>query len=274
MAWTLGVCASVYYKVPLGVQQLAVLEREGIRCFEYSSYFDPDDTNALNEVSAFLRDSPLDCWSLHSRGSLLLEMDMLRKDLEFAAEVGARIVVLHSVNWSSYNAQGLDKTGDETERMRVCKEALSELAGMARDLGLKLAVENLPPRMLTVTSQDMLELVSGLDPEIVGVCADTGHALLGPERPAELVRKLGNRVMTLHIADNDGEGDRHWVPLRGIIDWPSVVCALREAGYRGPFMYEAMPEVPGTPARGPEALEEKVRMIRENYRELNAICAQ
>jgi len=151
---------------------------------------------------------------------------------------------------------------------------LKELADIAMDLGLKLAVENLLPRMLTVTSQDMLELVSGFDPKIVGVCLDTGHACLGPEKPEDLIRKLGKRVMTVHIADNDGKDDRHWLPLRGIIDWRGVVSALSEVGYDGPFMYEAMPEVPGVPPRGPEKLDEKIRMIKNNYQALGELAAR
>jgi len=65
-------------------------------------------------------------------------------------------------------------------------------------------------------------------------CLDTGHAMLtGGGDPAKMVKTLGSRLKLLHIHDNDGKRDRHYVPYNGVVDWDAFVSALAEIGYNG-----------------------------------------
>ena len=74
------------------------------------------------------------------------------------------------------------------------------------------------------------------------VCVDTGHSTkamrFGNPDPAEVIRRLGNRITLLHLNDNDTLTDQHKMPLSGSIDWEAVLGALEEVGYRGVYNME------------------------------------
>jgi sugar phosphate isomerase/epimerase len=69
--------------------------------------------------------------------------------------------------------------------------------------------------------------------------------------PADLLRRVGPLVWTLHLHDNDGSGDLHLPPGRGNIDWRDVMNALGEISYNGTLNLE-LPG--GNPAEGVSAL--------------------
>ena len=59
--------------------------------------------------------------------------------------------------------------------------------------------------------------------------------------PANALRELGEYVRVLHVHDNDGQYDRHWIPGNGVIDWTDFGKALKESKYQGVFSLETVP---------------------------------
>ena len=122
------------------------------------------------------------------------------------------------------------------ERLEACRSALFELGERATALGIRLCVECLPRTCLGNTSAEVRELIDGN--EAVAVCCDVNHLL--QETPQAFIGAVGGRIEAVHISDYDGVDERHWVPGRGVIDWPAVVAALARAGFAGPFMFEVV----------------------------------
>ena len=118
--------------------------------------------------------------------------------------------------------------------MAAAKKSLAELAPYAEAAGGVIAVENLPRTCLGRDSADILELLSA-DARL-RVCFDTNHLL--SEDPVEFIRKVGSKIVTLHVSDYDLLDERHWLPGEGKTDWPALIQALREVGYRGAWLYE------------------------------------
>lgn len=59
---------------------------------------------------------------------------------------------------------------------------------------------------------------------------DNGHALVFSRlTAAEWIQGLGDALAHLHLHDNDGEYDHHWVLGEGEEDWPGLLAALGEA---------------------------------------------
>ena len=123
---------------------------------------------------------------------------------------------------------------ERAERMKCAKESLAELAEIAARSGATIAVENLPRTCLGRNSAEILELIS-VHPDL-RVCFDTNH-LLHEDIPT-FIRKVGSKVITLHVSDYDFLNERHWLPGEGDVNWPEVLSALREIGYAGPWLYE------------------------------------
>ena len=117
-------------------------------------------------------------------------------------------------------------------------EMLKDPAKMAGDCGVKLAMEN----HFDFTADEMLEILSNVSSDYLGVTYDTGNALRVDDEPVAAARKLIKYIYATHIKDVAplyGGNPKDWfylasVPVgKGIIDIPSVVKVLDQAGYDG-----------------------------------------
>jgi inosose dehydratase len=98
-------------------------------------------------------------------------------------------------------------------------------------------------------------LMDESDPELVGLCLDTGHLTYGGGDAVEFARAYGGRVRHVHLKDVDRtllarareEGWSFEHGLRsymfptlgdGVVDFTGVLSALRDAGYQGWLVVE------------------------------------
>lgn len=98
-------------------------------------------------------------------------------------------------------------------------------------------------------------LLAHTDPELVGLCLDTGHLLFGGGDPVDVARRHASRVRHVHLKDVDASRLRGllaqgltyaqaakqgvFVELgTGSVDLPEIAARLREAGYRGWLVVE------------------------------------
>ncbi len=98
------------------------------------------------------------------------------------------------------------------------------------------------------TPAEVEELLSRSDPNMLGLCLDTGHFALGGGDPAEAIRSFGDRIWHIHFKDFDpflaarsNQEDWGYLDLvregvfselgKGTVDFPAVLNALREVGY-------------------------------------------
>ena len=134
------------------------------------------------------------------------------------------------------------KPEDRALRMATAKASLARLAEIAKGYGAVIAVEDLPRTCLGNTAAEIAELIS-VHPDL-RVCFDTNHLLT--EDAADFVRALGDKIITTHVSDYDFLNERHWLPGEGKLDWQSIVNALREVNYGGPWLYELGFDCPKT----------------------------
>lgn len=90
--------------------------------------------------------------------------------------------------------------------------------------------------------------------DCVGLCLDTGHANIEAQDVPVMIRTLGHALKTVHLNDNYGRigpiyEDLHLFPGYGSLNWPELLRALREVGFRGAINMEPIAELPkSTPA--------------------------
>lgn len=89
--------------------------------------------------------------------------------------------------------------------------------------------------------------------EVFGFCYDVGHANLLSCNIYEDLKLLGHRLKVLHIHENDGRLDNHYIPYtlknshKSTTDWDGFLRGLKNAGYEGPLNFEtfaALKDVP------------------------------
>ncbi len=147
-----------------------------------------------------------------------------------------------------------------TERIKNAQESIGILRKYAQKTGAELCVENLPRTCLGNTPDELLQIIEPF-PD-VKICFDTNHFLNGD--PLEYIRKLGNRIGTIHVSDYDGVNECHWIPGDGNIKWGKLVYMLKEAGYNGVFMYETTKNNEKKPV-SPLQLADSYKLIQSQY---------
>lgn len=96
-------------------------------------------------------------------------------------------------------------------------ERVGELARIAHEEGVRLAVENLahPRSMFDQTRY----IEAFFDVPHLGYLIDIGHAVTRGWNLSALLARLGERILGFHAHDNDGENDTHALVGTGVVDW-------------------------------------------------------
>ncbi|MGP8125841.1 MAG: sugar phosphate isomerase/epimerase family protein [Nitrososphaerales archaeon] len=175
-----------------------------------------------------------------------------KKHVEYCASLGSEYYVIHP-GYDDYLSSRGGKWDDVRKIVIFPREegvigklwktnasSLAELSDFAAGVGVKIVLETSFPNIMT--PEETLSVVRMADRENLGVCLDSGHVNIGGSiNPAGAIRKIGHLLWTLHLHDNNGDGDFHLVPGRGNIDWKSVAKALRDVSYKGVLNLELTP---------------------------------
>ena len=139
---------------------------------------------------------------------------------------------------------GAHPKGDMAEAMRLVGDALGELARVAADHGVTLALEPLNPTSVNVESaiwtiDQALEVIDRADSPLVGLCLDYWNIWQNADIEAAIARAAG-RILTVQASDwrtPRSFADRI-VPGDGIIPLARLIAATRAAGFSGSYVVE------------------------------------
>lgn len=110
---------------------------------------------------------------------------------------------------------------------------VADLEALADEFGVRLAIHNNATGTFT-SIDEVLSAVDGRGPN-VGACLDVGHAIRRSEDPVDAVRRLGSRLIGIHVKDvSSRDPDSDVIVLgKGFLDVPAFFSALREVGFPG-----------------------------------------
>ena len=177
----------------------------------------------LIQVHAPLSDINIAAASPLVREAVIKEMVLA---MESASNLGVQVMTLHpGFRTPLYRVP-------EQVRERT-KEMLKKLEKEALDRGITLALENMPPTIITVGREpwELEEMTEGLE---IRWCFDVGHANITGTIDEFLKKR--DRFANIHIHDNMGKEDEHLPIGDGNIDWKHVFEGL--SNYRGNFVLE------------------------------------
>jgi len=176
--------------------------------------------------------------------------------LDLAVRMGAGIVIVHP---SSEPIESDARDG----RIQQAKRSIETIAGMVERAGCQMALELLPRTCLGRSAAELLCLLEDIDPGTAGACLDTNHLMDRFSTLPEVVRSLGPQLLALHCSDYDGVDEKHWLPMRGVIDWAAFLSALSAIGFAGPLHYEA--------TLNGQTSAERLALLEVNYAQLVAM---
>lgn len=224
---------------PLDENGFIRLQAAGIDALELSasSYDDFD----FHKIKALADQFGIQLWSLHLPFGPFSEIDP--SSLE--ADIRKNTITFFQDLISRGSDVGIDKfivhpsgepiaDTERPERFQYSMESLDRLAEIAATYGAVIAVEDLPRTCLGNSSDEILRLISANDK--LRVCFDVNHLL--QEDNCDFAKKVGSKIITLHVSDYDFIDEKHWLPGEGDIDWVKLFKALCDVDYHGVWLYE------------------------------------
>jgi len=188
-------------------------------------------------------------WSIHMPFSKEMDLSLLdeqaRKEvvalhsklLEMAKGLQPQIILFHPSYYLGLNER-------EERKKQMVKSAI-ELYKPVNKLKATMVIENMlgpeleapggRERPLCRSVEETMEIMSRL-PAHIYAAVDMNHI----KEPEKLIRALGKRLRSVHVADGTGEREDHYLPCsgKGKNNWTEILAALDAAGYKGPFIYE------------------------------------
>ena len=187
-------------------------------------------------------------------------LDEIRRACDAAAALGAKYFVLHPGPET-----GEIPSSQRVSRMQNAVGVLEEVAEHCRNVGTRMAMENMLPHLFAGPTRDLLWLLGSLQRTDVGICLDTGHAHLSGDL-GTVVHKLSGHLWAVHVNDNRGQRDDHLPPGDGAVDWETLLRQLDQTGFRGALILEIAGsddpgEVVDTAQRGRQHLRRIARRL-------------
>ncbi len=235
------ICPAGYSGAEELIEAIPELSDQGVTAIEFGSEcFDRGDVSGLESLMGRLSSCGIRVHSIHAPYGASCDpsspddeihergVDAVIDSIELAGVVGAGTVVVHAGHATT------NGTGRCLDRARG---VLREVGVIAKESGVVLALENLPPNYLGHTPDEIFELLEGTDSEYVAVCFNSGNANLSGHFD-EFAHALLPRSVITHLCDNDGCGDQHRFPGDGTINWRRFTAVYRDSRCKAGIVLE------------------------------------
>ena len=164
--------------------------------------------------------------------------ELVCKSMDQARTLGARLLVVHPVT------AGIDDSLQAyREIVERTENSLVKLADIAKDRGIRLAIENMPAHRKRRYGRDVGELyrfISASGRDNLGICLDTGHVIFNNGDAVQEFEQYADRVFSVHMNDNiwGMHMDLHLVPGSGSVDWDRFRQVLEGEKFKGIIVLE------------------------------------
>lgn len=161
------------------------------------------------------------------------------ESIEAAKTLGAARLVLHPAELIDGQAARPRQRSTGTMWTSALR-ALERIGELGAAAGVTFCLENLNtivdhPGVPLARAKDTLALVEGVGHPNVKMMLDLYHAQIGEGNLVELVRRCGDAIGEIQVADVPGRCE----PGTGEIHYPAIARALRDIGYDGTVGMEA-----------------------------------
>jgi sugar phosphate isomerase/epimerase len=156
-------------------------------------------------------------------------VELVQNRIQMAADLHSDVVILHVPNPPEGDGS---PNGKFAGQLYCSMDALTEFSRLR---GIRIALENMAGDDYVLIDA----LLARYAPDVLGFCYDSGHANMGPDGPGELERHK-ERLIAIHLHDNDGVEDQHKIPFTGTTDWVRVMQIIATSPYRAGINLEVV----------------------------------
>lgn len=159
-------------------------------------------------------------WGSLREYARLSGIELVKNRITMAAELGSNVIILHLPD-------GLKSQAAGKSRDRVIRQSLDVLVPFAQAHGVRIALENLSD----ANFEKIKQLCTEYGEDVLGLCYDAGHGNLTPRGLIDL-EQCQQRLLAIHLHDNDGHSDQHKLPFSGTVDWGQLARIVAASSYQ------------------------------------------
>jgi sugar phosphate isomerase/epimerase len=143
-------------------------------------------------------------------------VELVKNRIGMAARLGSDVIIMH------LGTPPDDEAGAAAFWEQLWR-SLDDLQPFARRHGVRIAIEN-------GVFAHIRRVFDRYPPDYVGLCYDCGHGNL-TKNGLDEADALKDRLISMHLHDNDGHSDQHKQLFSGVVDWPRLAGILARSGY-------------------------------------------
>ncbi|MFX0162372.1 MAG: sugar phosphate isomerase/epimerase family protein [Candidatus Hodarchaeota archaeon] len=141
--------------------------------------------------------------------------------LNLASKLDAKWVTVHCGHFLPTPLATLESA------LKMSLNSLKEIASKAEELDLKIGLENKECtrnyRNIFINAEEGLWLLENIEKDCVGFIFDFGHANICKNNLADFYRKLKEKLIAVHVHDNNGNFDQHLPVGQGTINFEQIL---------------------------------------------------
>jgi sugar phosphate isomerase/epimerase len=151
-------------------------------------------------------------WDSNKEYERLAGIELVKNRIDMTAQLGSDVIIMHADEYSD-----------------PLKKSLDELEIYARDHNVRIAIENGKFSILE-------KIFSDYSPKYIGLCYDCGHGnMINNYEGMDNLDRLDtfkDRLISIHLHDNDGVRDQHKPLFSGTIDWDKLARVIAHSSYK------------------------------------------
>ncbi len=198
-------------------------------CHEYKTDYIYSESN-INKIIMWLEKYNLKVLDLHASEGVnnnwisedeslrIAGVELVKNRIYMANKLSCDVIILHFER----------APNNESEKYiywNILRKSLNEIKPYARKHNIKIALENYRNDDYT----EIIRLFSEYDSSFLGLCYDSGHGNIGDG--LKMLEKLKDRLISIHLHDNDGKTDQHKLPFSGTVEWDKLAEILDKSSY-------------------------------------------
>ncbi len=159
-----------------------------------------------------------------------------RRSVLISSMLGVKWLVVHPFTQCDENEY------DDEASVQYNHGFYDSIVELALKNSVSIAYENMieypQRRKFSARAEELCMLVDSYKDSRIGVCWDLGHGNRLYYDESNSIKTLGSRIVALHVNDNTGISDLHFLPFMGTVGWGKALKALKDTNYTGDFTYE------------------------------------
>jgi L-ribulose-5-phosphate 3-epimerase len=164
-------------------------------------------------------------------------LDLLTKFVRCAGELGAGGIIIGPGKPNPLFPMPRDRM------ISYFYRALDVLAPLARQVGTRLLIENMPFAFLP-DAESLMKIVDGYGDDSIRVIYDVANAHFIGESPTDGLQRVRDRLSLVHFSDTTRQSYKHDPLGRGDVPLAGIASVMEEVGYTELPMLEVISHTP------------------------------